>query len=88
MPLASENGWHPHEVFRLLEDERLSARAKLLVWFLAIWINGEQHRQEDLSRIVDGNSKSDTVRKAIQEAERYGYIDVDRSVKPHWYKSI
>lgn len=86
MPLSDKNGWYPSEVVALLFDERLSAAAKLLVWFLAISPDGEQISQEELSSVLSTNSRSDTARRAIEDAERIGYIEVDRTVRPFWYR--
>ncbi|MFD8390651.1 hypothetical protein ACFV2N_15935 [Streptomyces sp. NPDC059680] len=88
MPLADETGWYAEEVFKLLFDERLSGLTKLLVWFLGSQYNGVQISREELSDLLSTNSKSTAVQRAIEEAERYGYIEVDRTIKPYWYRVI
>ena len=86
MPLATKDGWNPAEVGKLLYDQRLSAMAKLLTWYLGVWTEGVQIPQEELSSVLSTNSGSTAVRRAIEDAERFGYIEVDRSVKPYRYK--
>ncbi|GGV87073.1 hypothetical protein GCM10015535_36090 [Streptomyces gelaticus] len=86
MPLADKDGWYPEEVYKLLFNERLSAYSKLLVWFLGISVDGIQISQQDLSQVVSTNSGSKAVQRAIEEAEREGYLDVDRTVKPYSYR--
>ena len=73
-------------LFSLLMNEELSARAKVLILTLSFTEDGGQIDQERLSKVLGANSKSDTVRRTIEEAERSGYLDVNRSVKPHWYR--
>ena len=86
MPLADETGWYAEEVFKLLFDERLSGLTKLLVWFLGSQYNGVQVSREGLSALLSTNSKSTAVQRAVEEAERYGLLTVDRTVKPYFYK--
>lgn len=86
MPLADKDGWYPEEVYKLLWDKRLSAMSKLLVWFLGIAVDGIQISQEGLSHIVSTNSGSKAVQRAIEEAERFGYLEIDRTKKPYWYQ--
>lgn len=86
MPLATKDGWNPAEVGKLLYDERLSAISKLLVWYLGIWPDGTRVSQEELSAVVSTNSGSKAVQRAIEDAERFGYVEVDRSCRPYWYR--
>lgn len=79
------DGWiEPAELFELLMTEDLSARAKVLILLLSLTEDGGKINQEELSKTLGGHS--DTVRKVIEEAERAGYLDVDRTCKPHWYR--
>lgn len=87
MPLLNQDRTiNPNGLFDLLLHEGLSARAKVLVLLLAFTQNGSQINQEELSKVLGSNSKSDTVRRTVEEAEYEGWIEVDRSVKPHWYR--
>lgn len=86
MPLADQTGWDAEQVFKLLFDARLSGYSKLLVWFLGIYVNGVQISREELSDLLSTNSKSTAVQRAVEEAERFGWIAVDRTVKPYFYK--
>jgi hypothetical protein len=76
----------PLPLWDFLNKEDLSVRAKVLVLMLSFTLDGGQINQEELSKALGANSKSNVVQRTVAEAERAGYLDVDRSVKPHWYR--
>ncbi|MDX3017694.1 hypothetical protein [Streptomyces acidiscabies] len=75
-------------LYGLLFNGDLSARAKVLILTLSFTEDGGQIDQERLSKVLGANSKSNVVQRTVAEAERAGYLDVDRTKKPHWYRVI
>lgn len=70
----------------LLADENLSARAKLLVVHLSRYRGPVERSQADLNLIAQGNTSGYTLRKALREAERAGWLHIDRTHIPHTYR--
>jgi len=73
-------------LYSLLMRQDLSARAKILILTLCFTDDGGQIDQEELSKVLGANSKSEVTKNTVMEAERAGFIEVDRTVRPHWYR--
>lgn len=84
--LNHDRTFDPAPLWNFLSKEDLSARAKVLILMLSFTLDGGQINQEELSKALGANSKSNVVQRTVAEAERAGYLDVDRTVKPHWYR--
>lgn len=76
----------PEETLELLMDEEISARAKVLILLLSFSPDGAGISQEELSKTLRASSTSEVTKNTIEEAERAGFITVDRTKKPYWYQ--